>query len=140
MSSQQTEEKCEKCGTTENICDYWWVEQKNEKWKLCDNCGDNEEQEKTSDDKKKEEEEDSVAHPVYKCDGGCGTIMGSDDDCKRICDDCEDEEEFDHLRDAREMYNEIKVKPYGELVYLDMITCDGEDQDNIDCKGTMKKE
>jgi len=40
-----------------------------------------------------EEEEDSVAHPVYKCDGGCGTIMGSDDDCKRICDDCEDEEE-----------------------------------------------
>ncbi len=37
-------------------------------------------------------EEDSIAHPVYKCDGGCGTIMGSDDDCKRICDDCEDEE------------------------------------------------
>ena len=50
------------------------------------------------------------------------------------------EEEFDHLRDAREMYNEIKVKPYGELVYLDMITCDGSDQDNIDCRGTMKKE
>ena len=50
------------------------------------------------------------------------------------------EEEFDHLRDAREMYNEIKVKPYGELVYLDMITCDGSDQDNIDCRGTMNKD
>lgn len=37
--------------------------------------------------------EDSVAHPVYKCDGGCGTIMGSDDDCKRTCDDCDEEEE-----------------------------------------------
>ena len=36
-----------------------------------------------------EDDEDCVAHPVYKCDGGCGTIMGSDDDCKRICDDCD---------------------------------------------------
>ena len=44
-----------------------------------------EEEEEDSDD----EDEDSVAHPVYMCDGGCETIMGSDDDCKRICNDCE---------------------------------------------------
>jgi len=146
MSTQQTEEKCEKCGTTENVCDYWWVEQNNEKWKLCDNCGDNEEQEKTLDDKKKEEEEDSDSDTDSedKRDGDWYIVRHEecvyDKDGEVSEMDIIYEEEFDHLRDAREMYNEIKVKPYGELVYLDMITCDGEDQDNIDCKGTMKKE
>ena len=50
------------------------------------------------------------------------------------------EEEFDSLSEAREIYNDYEIEPYGELVYLDMIICDGEDQENIDCKGTMKKE
>ena len=49
-----------------------------------------EEEEEDSDDEEEDsDDEDCVAHPVYNCDGGCGTIMGSDDDCKRICDDCE---------------------------------------------------
>ena len=46
-----------------------------------------------SDEDEEDEDSDCVAHPVYNCDGGCGTIMGSDDDCKRICDDCKEEEE-----------------------------------------------
>ena len=47
-----------------------------------------------------DEEEDndykwSIAHPPYRCDGGCGKIVGSgnDDECDRICDDCKEEEE-----------------------------------------------
>ena len=51
------------------------------------------------------DDEDCVAHPVYKCDGGCGTIMGSDDDCKRICDDCEEDS------DDEEEEIELKVEP-----------------------------
>ena len=51
---------------------------------------------------KEEESEDnddkwSIAHPPYRCDGGCGKIVGSpnDDECDRICDDCKEEEEDD---------------------------------------------
>ena len=30
------------------------------------------------------------SHPCYKCDGGCGKVMGagSNDDCQRTCDEC----------------------------------------------------
>ena len=42
-----------------------------------------------------EEDEECDAHPPYRCDGGCGKKMGegNDDECKRICGDCEEEEE-----------------------------------------------
>jgi len=34
-----------------------------------------------------------VAHPSYYCDGGCGKKMGEghEDDCKRICSDCDED-------------------------------------------------
>ena len=43
-----------------------------------------------------EEEEECDAHPPYRCDGGCGKKMGegNDDECKRICGDCEEEEVY----------------------------------------------
>jgi hypothetical protein len=31
---------------------------------------------------------ESSSHPCYKCDGGCGKVMGSNDNCIRICEDC----------------------------------------------------
>ena len=42
-----------------------------------------------------EEEEEHPAHPAYYCDGGCGKKVGNgrDHDCKRICDDCEEDDE-----------------------------------------------
>lgn len=53
-------------------------------------------------EKYKEEEEDNddkwcLSHPPYRCDGGCGKIMGSpnDDECDRICDDCKEEDKTD---------------------------------------------
>ena len=44
-----------------------------------------------------EEDEECDAHPPYRCDGGCGKKMGegNDDECKRICGDCEEKEEED---------------------------------------------
>jgi len=41
-----------------------------------------------------EEDDENSSHPPYNCDGGCGKIMGSgyDNDCKRTCSDCEDDE------------------------------------------------
>ena len=43
-----------------------------------------------------EEDEECDAHPPYRCDGGCGKKMGegNDDECKRICGDCEEEEDL----------------------------------------------
>ncbi len=39
--------ECENCGITKKkVYDYWWIEQKNEKWKLCEKCGVELEQEK----------------------------------------------------------------------------------------------
>ena len=40
-------------------------------------------------------EDTALAHQPYYCDGGCGKKVGEahDDDCKRICDDCEEKEE-----------------------------------------------
>ena len=60
-----------------------------------------------------EEEEECDAHPPYRCDGGCGKKMGqgNDDECKRICGDCEEEEiyyccdcciKLDGVRDGEE--------------------------------------
>jgi len=37
---------CEECGSTQNVNDYWWIEAKNEKWKLCKTCGIEHEQER----------------------------------------------------------------------------------------------
>ena len=31
---------------------------------------------------------ESSSHTCYKCDGGCGKVMGSNDNCIRICEDC----------------------------------------------------
>jgi hypothetical protein len=42
----QEEKECEECGTTKNIAEYWWIEAKNEKWVLCEECGEKQEQEK----------------------------------------------------------------------------------------------
>jgi len=46
-------------------------------------------------EEEEEDEEECDAHPPYRCDGGCGKKMGegNDDECKRVCGDCEDEEE-----------------------------------------------
>jgi hypothetical protein len=30
---------CEQCDTTSCLAEYWWIELKNEKWILCDECG-----------------------------------------------------------------------------------------------------
>ena len=40
--------QCEKCGSKQNINEYWWLEWKNETWYLCDKCGDEEDQEKVN--------------------------------------------------------------------------------------------
>ena len=44
--------------------------------KVCEGCGDS------------LDICESSSHPCYKCDGGCGKVMGSNDDCIRICEDC----------------------------------------------------
>ena len=38
-------------------------------------------------------DDESGTDPHYRCDGGCGKIVGygKDHECKRVCDDCEDE-------------------------------------------------
>jgi hypothetical protein len=38
--------ECEQCKSVENVAEYWWIEAKNEKWLLCDECGISEEQQK----------------------------------------------------------------------------------------------
>jgi hypothetical protein len=43
---------------------------------ICEGCGD------------KMNVCENSSHPCYKCDGGCGKVMGSNDDCNRICEDC----------------------------------------------------
>jgi hypothetical protein len=70
----------------------------------------NVEKQKEEDDE--DEDSDCVAHPVYNCDGGCGTIMGSDDDCKRICDDCKEEEESDDDEEKQCADCEIEAKKH----------------------------
>jgi len=40
------EKCCEKCSSTENVEKYWWIENENKKWLLCEKCGIEEEQEK----------------------------------------------------------------------------------------------
>jgi hypothetical protein len=37
---------CEQCKSSENVDDYWWCEEKNEKWRLCRQCGIDEDQER----------------------------------------------------------------------------------------------
>ena len=37
-------EKCEKCDTTYSVGEYWWSEQANTRWLLCESCGKKEEQ------------------------------------------------------------------------------------------------
>jgi hypothetical protein len=89
MKKEEEKNTCYKCDVEVTQDNFYRDEFNNKSYNCCNDCGIEEED---SDD------EDSVAHPVYKCDGGCGTIMGSDDDCKRICDDCEedsDDEEED---------------------------------------------
>ena len=49
----------------------------------CEGCGD------------KRSVCENSAHPCYKCDGGCGKIMGTDNDCQRTCDNCGEGEEGD---------------------------------------------
>ena len=44
--------------------------------KVCEGCGDS------------LDICESSSHPCYKCDGGCGKVMGSNDNCIRICEDC----------------------------------------------------
>ena len=39
-------ECCEKCNTAEAVYEYWWIENENKKWLLCEQCGIEEEQEK----------------------------------------------------------------------------------------------
>jgi hypothetical protein len=64
---QEEEEcKCEECGTTKNIAEYWWIEAKNEKWVLCEECGEKQEQEKCQ--KELQEDEDEECSPFCnKC-------------------------------------------------------------------------
>jgi hypothetical protein len=40
------EKCCENCSSTENVEKYWWIENENKKWLLCEKCGIEEEQEK----------------------------------------------------------------------------------------------
>jgi hypothetical protein len=37
---------CEQCDSVSNLAEYWWIQHKNEKWTLCEECGIAEEQEK----------------------------------------------------------------------------------------------
>ncbi len=39
---------CEQCGSVKQVELYWWIEQKNEKWLLCSECGVKEDQTKCS--------------------------------------------------------------------------------------------
>jgi len=35
-------EQCEKCDTTDSVGEYWWLEQANTRWLLCESCGEKE--------------------------------------------------------------------------------------------------
>ena len=48
---------CEQCDSVSNIAEYWWIEAKNEKWTLCEECGIAEEQEKVGEEEEEEEED-----------------------------------------------------------------------------------
>jgi hypothetical protein len=41
--------KCEQCDSVSNLAEYWWIEDKKEKWTLCEECGIAEEQDKVGD-------------------------------------------------------------------------------------------
>ena len=71
-----------------------------------------------------EEDEECDAHPPYRCDGGCGKKMGegNDDECKRICGDCEEEEE-----DLCEKCEDINCCTKDELICCmccELLKCD----------------
>jgi len=38
----QFQEECEKCDTTDSVGEYWWSEQANTRWLLCESCGEKE--------------------------------------------------------------------------------------------------
>ena len=47
---------CEQCDATSCLAEYWWIENKNEKWTLCDECGIAEGQDRVDTDDESEDE------------------------------------------------------------------------------------
>tara|TARA_R100001369_G_scaffold69105_1_gene96717 strand:+ start:785 stop:1210 length:426 start_codon:yes stop_codon:yes gene_type:complete len=141
MSTQQTKEeenKCDKCSVVVNQDNFYRDQYNNKNYERCYDCGITDDEEDTDDDSDSDTDSEDKREGDYYIVRLEECIYDKDGEVSGM--ETLNEEEFDHLRDARERYNDYEIEPYGELVYLDMITCDGEDQENIDCKGTMKKE
>jgi len=88
--------------------------------------------------KYEEEEEECVSHPPYHCDGGCGKKMGegNEDDCKRICGDCEEEEE--EIYDCCDCGVELdRVRDGEEKPDFRCNNCYWEDKEGIDSKNMI---
>ena len=51
--------------------------------------------------------------------------------------DTVDETEYDTLHEAREAYDSYEVQDTGELLYLDMISGEDEEHENVDMRGTI---
>ena len=62
--------------------------------------------------------------------GEHGTVIGTD--CVVA--------KYATLQEAREAYDSYEVQDIGELLYLDMISGEDEEQENLDCRGRIEEE
>ena len=64
-------------------------------------------------------------------------VYGDTDDCDITGMETVEEMEFDTIEEARTEFNDFELEAVGELLYLDMISGEDEDQENIECRGTL---
>ena len=86
--------------------------------------------------KKKEPEPESEEKTVYVIRFE-RAVYGDTDDCDIIGMETVEEMEFDTIEEARTEFNDFELEAVGELLYLDMISGEDEDQENIECRGTL---
>ena len=110
----------------------------------CDNCGCESDDEYSVSDSGCDniacsvEEEDSDTDCTYILrleravyGGKHGAMIGMDTAVER---------DYATLQEAREAYKSYEVEDYGELLYLDMISGEDEEQENLECRGSIEEE
>ena len=109
----------------------------------CDNCGCESDDEYSVSDSGCDniacsvEEEDSDTDCTYILrleravyGGKHGAMIGMDTAVER---------DYATLQEAREAYKSYEVEDYGELLYLDMISGEDGEQENLECRGSIEE-
>lgn len=83
--------------------------------------------------KKEEEEEDEDTKYIVRFE----RAVYGDEHGDIMYMDTVDETEYDTLHEAREAYDSYEVQDTGELLYLDMISGEDEEHENVDMRGNV---